>query len=676
MTRVLLAKTAGFCFGVDQAVKTLEKQVGESKGEVYTLGAIIHNPQIVEDFARRGVKIAETVQDVPQGATVVIRAHGVGAAVYSELQEKKCRVVDATCPFVKKIHSLVLQADEKGHTVLIAGDKEHPEVQGICGHIKNSPFYVFSSEAELEEIAQKIHQTGNPFVQVVSQTTFHSKKFKKCQEKIKILFENSHFYDTICFATEQRQAEAASLAKKCDAVIVVGGRKSSNTNKLFQICSGICQNTYLVESANEIPAEIHNFATVGITAGASTPCRVIEEVKQTMSEEMKTVTETGEMSFEEMLEQSCKTITTGERIKGVVVGVTPTEVKVELGAKQTGFITKDNFSADSNIDLMTAVNIGDEIEGIVLRVNDIEGTIAVSKKKVDAMAGFDQVEKLYESKETAQGVVTDINAGGLTVTVCGVRVFVPMSLTGKARDFDFSTMRGETVELNIVEFGSNRGRKKIIGSMKAVAYAKRKEAQEAFWSSVEVGQTRTGVIRSEKSITNFGVFVDLGGVDGLVHITELSWKKIKHPSEVVSVGDTLEVYIKDLDVENKKVSLGYKKAEDNPFTIFTSQYNVGDVCKAKIVSLMPFGAFARVMDGVDGLIHISQLADRRIAKPADVVAVGDEVDVKIVEIDSEKGKVGLSIRALIEPKEEEAPAEDTADVVEVDIEAVAEATAE
>ena len=366
-----------------------------------------------------------------------------------------------------------------------------------------------------------------------------------------------------------------------------------------------------------------------------------------------------ELTFEQMLENSLKVINNGDRVKGIVVGINPSEVKIDLGAKYSGFITKDNFSADPSIDLMTAVAVGDEVECIALRVNDIEGTVALSKKKVDAMAGFEKLEKACEEKETLEGKVAEVTNGGLTVMIDGSRVFVPKSLSGKPRNFDFETMMNETVELQIAEISVVRGRKKVIGSMRALEAEKRKAARKEFWDNAAVGNRYNGVV---KSLTTFGAFVDLGGVDGLLHITEMSWNKIKHPSDVMNVGDEIDVYIKAIDEEKKKISLGYKKAEDNPFVLFTNQYSVGDTATVTIMNLMPFGAFARIIEGVDGLIHISQISTKHIAKPADALKVGDEVEVKIVDINEETQKVGLSIRALMEEDaavEEAAPAEET-----------------
>ena len=614
--QITVAESAGFCFGVQRAVKLLEQAVDTYREGIYTIGPIIHNPQIIEQMSRRRVHILSSIDQLPDGAIAVVRAHGLPKDDYTRLTQKTNIVIDTTCPFVAKIHRIVEKAASRREIVLIGGDVNHPEVIGIRGFADPQHCFVFKDATELEQIAENNSHFENKIVNVVWQTTFAIQEFKKSEKIIKKTFKNSIIYDTICSATDLRQKETADLAAKCDVFFVVGGRQSSNTNKLFRLAKSVCPNTFLIESASEIPIKtIKEFNRIGITAGASTPDCVIEEVKDRMSEETKNVAEVGEMTFAQMLEDSCKTITTGERVRVVVVGVTSTEIKVELGAKQSGFITKDNFSADPTVDLTTAVKVGDEFDAIVLRVSDVEGTIALSKKKLDALAGFEKIETAMNEKEVVEGKVTGINNGGLTVSVYGVRVFVPMSQTGKGRDFDFETLLNTDIKINIIEFSTVRGRKKIIGSMKAQANAERKLAQEAFWANAEVGQKMVGVVRSERSITNFGVFVDIGGVDGLVHITELSWKKIKHPSEVVKVGDELKVYIKDLDVEAKKVSLGHKKDEDNPFKLFTDKFSIGDVTKVKIVNLMPFGAFANIVDGVDGLIHISQLSDKRIGPP-------------------------------------------------------------
>ncbi len=668
MKQVRTIEHAGFCFGVSRAVEMLEKEIEAGSAPLYTVGPIIHNPQIIEEMSEKGVRIAENVSELPSDCTAVIRAHGITKEDRAYLDEKGIRYVDATCPFVEKIHRIV--ESEKDNVILIGGNPVHPEVMGIrsCG---GKETFVFKNVEELENLTENNPIFSSKYIVVVWQTTFNLNEYEKCLSFLKKNFENLKVYDTICKATQIRQQETAALASESDAMIIVGGKQSSNTAKLFSIAKAACPCTILIEQANEVPINLLYKERIGIAGGASTPVCIIEEVKRIMSEQNVNLVEE-EMTFEQMLENSLKVISNGDRVKGIVVGVNPSEVKVDLGTKYSGFITRDNFSADSNVDLMKDVAIGDEIECIALRVNDIEGTVALSKKKVDAMAGFEKLEKACEEKATLEGKVVEVTNGGLTVMIDGSRVFVPKSLSGKPRGFEFDTMLNEVVALQIAEISVVRGRKKVIGSMRAIEAEKRKAARQEFWDNAAVGNRYNGVV---KSLTTFGAFIDLGGVDGLLHITEMSWNKIKHPSDVMNVGDEVDVYIKAIDDEKKKISLGYKKAEDNPFVLFTNQYSVGDVATVKIMNLMPFGAFARIIDGVDGLIHISQISTKHIAKPADVLKVGDEVEVKIVDINEETQKVGLSIRALMEEAaeaEEALPAEEVAEVEEATEEVAAE----
>lgn len=653
---VRVIKNAGFCFGVSRALELLNSEIQKGSENLYTLGEIIHNPDIIKDVTDAGVRIINDVNSLVCGDRLVVRAHGATVAEAERLGNAGVCVIDATCPFVSKIHEIVKKCSEKGDVILIGGNGIHPEVAGIKSRAVCSR--VFSDSSELELLAESEPELLAISTTFVWQTTFNLQEFDKCNKIIKKRFKNTKVYDTICNATELRQKQTIELAKISDAMLIVGGKNSSNTNKLYEVAKRFCKNTFFVENVKEIPIRlIYNSKNIGIAAGASTPHRIIEEVKQFMSELTHNTTVNEDMTFEEMLENSLKkVITTGDRVKGIVVGVNPAEVKVDLGTKQSGFITKDNFSADPSIDLTTAVNIGDEIDCVALRVNDIEGTIALSKKRVDSMKGYEAIEKAYEEKTVLEAEVKEVSEGGLVVIVNNVRVFIPKSLSGRPVSFDLNTLKGQTVQFNIIEFSQNRGRKKIIGSMKAIESEKRKAARKAFWETVEVGKRYEGTV---KSLTTFGAFVDLGGVDGLLHITELSWKKVGHPSDVVNVGDKISVYVKAIDAENKKISLGYKDPDADPFVLFAANNSVGDKIKVKIVSITPFGAFANIAEGVDGLIHISQLSDKRVNKPSDVVSVGDEVEVKIVDINTETRKIGLSMRAVIE---EAIAASESADV--------------
>ncbi len=669
---ITLAKSAGFCFGVNKAVKAVEALLDEGK-HVCTLGPIIHNPQVVESFSSRGVRIVSSVDEVRADEVMVIRSHGVSREIYEQAQEKGISVYDATCPFVSKIHRLVDKHTREGAIALIAGDESHPEVIGIRGHCVEKSF-VFRSCEELESLYFSPEfadiSADSPIV-MVAQTTFHLKTWKKCVEFAKKHYTNLFLFDTICNATAERQNEAAQLSKESDMMVIVGGRQSSNTAKLRDVCSANC-STLLVETAAELTKDAFaNSTKIGVTAGASTPDDIIKEVLSTMSEIVKNETTTpveaavisDEMSFEEALDATFPESQLKEassRVRGVVLSVSQSEVQVEvIGRKQTGYIPADELSADPNAVPADLVSVGDELELLIMRTNDQEGTIMLSKKRVDALKGWDTIVAAEASGEVLEGVVTDVIKGGMLVVSNGVRIFVPASQASVSRLDDLSVLLKTTVKFRIIEV--NTSRRRAVGSVRSVARELRKEQEEAFWAQAAVGQKYTGTV---KSLTSYGAFVDLGGVDGMVHISELSWKRVKHPSDVVAVGDVVEVYIRDLDTEKKKISLGYRKAEDNPWEIFKSKYEVGSVATVKIVGMTTFGAFAQILPGVDGLIHISQIANHRVEKPQDELTVGQEVDVKITNVDYDTKHISLSIRALLEPEEAvEAPAEEAVEEV-------------
>ena len=696
---IILAESAGFCFGVSRAVELAEQLADEGK-QVCTLGPIIHNPQVVKRLEEKGVHIVDSPEEVPEGAVLVIRSHGVPQSVLDRTEELGVQVCDATCPFVAKIHRIVAEASREGATVLIAGDESHPEVIGIRGHC-SGPSFVFGDENALRECLESSVELDKTPIVLVSQTTFNAYIWEKCSEIVKKHYTNAKIFDTICNATAKRQKEAVALSRKCDIMVIVGGRESSNTAKLRDVCAANCP-TVLVETADGLrAADFAGAATVGVTAGASTPADIIKEVLSTMSDIINNETpvteipETeiaateavavepaaeppvaeepapksfDEMSFEEALEASLQSLTTDEKVRGIVTDIAPNEVQVEvIGRKQTGYIPADELSADPNANPADLVKVGDELELLIMRTNDQEGTIMLSKKRIDAKKGWDTVVAAEASGEILEGTVADVIKGGILVVTNGVRVFVPASHASLNRMEDLSPLLKTDVRFKVIEVDQRRHR--AVGSVRLVAKEERKEKEAAFWAQVEVGQKYTGAV---KSLTAYGAFVDLGGVDGMIHISELSWSRIKHPSEVVNVGDVVEVYVRDLDTEKHKISLGYRKAEDNPWEIFKANYPIGSVAKAKIVGMTTFGAFAQIIPGIDGLIHISQIADHRIEKPQDVLKNGQEVDVKITNVDYDAKRISLSIRALLEDK----PAEETAEVAEETVEEVAEAAVE
>ena len=648
---ITIAKSAGFCFGVNRAVETVESCAAEGK-RVVTLGPIIHNRHVVAKFDDMGVKVIDTPEMAQAGMTVIIRSHGVTKAVCEALEQRGVEVVDATCPFVKRIHGIVEKAEQEGRLPVIIGTRTHPEVEGIAGWC--SRCRIFETPEELENWALEPDFDPDLPICMVSQTTSTESLWKKSVKIAKKQFTNLKIFDTICRATEFRQTEAANLSAACQAMVVVGDAKSSNTGRLADICREHCGKVVLVDNASELEADFfRGVYTVGITAGASTPAWIIKEVNKTMSEIMNAEA-LQEENFETLLEQSIKTLNTGDKVIGTVTGIGNTEIQVDLGTKHAGYIPYDEVSADPSVKPEDILHVGDEIEVFVVRVNDQEGTVQLSKKKIDGMKIWDDMATWAEEKTTVEGVISEENKGGLVATVKGIRVFIPASQSGVAKGGDMAGQVGKTVKLKITEV--NRARRRVIGSIRAVASEERKANQAKLWEEIAEGKQYHGVV---KSLTSYGAFVDIGGVDGMVHVSELSWNRIKNPAEVVKVGDEIDVYVISFDPEKKKISLGYKTAEMNPWNQFMTKYSVGDVATAKIVKLMTFGAFAEILPGIDGLIHISQIADRRIAKPEDVLAEGQEVQVKITDINAETKRISLSIRALLETPAEETEAEET-----------------
>lgn len=639
-----LAKTAGFCFGVNRAVNLVYDLL--DKGErVATLGPIIHNPQLVAELEARGVRIIVSPGEVEPCETVVIRSHGVEQSIYNEMESRSISYTDATCPFVAKIHRIVAKAAAEGKTVLIAGDPDHPEVVGIRGHAGENVFVVRNAD-ELQKRLETLKNSQNPPCILVAQTTYHTTFWRDCFEVARKHYTNIEIFDTICCATSERQSEAAELAAHSDLMLVIGGRHSSNTQKLKQLCESFCPTVLIETSAELRDIGLSAYDKIGITAGASTPAHIIKEVLKTMSEILRN--EENE-DFATLLEQSLESekIYNGKRVTGVVTSVAPNEVHVDIGAKQAGIVPAEELTDDPNAKIEELVKKGDEIELSVVKVNDQEGIVTLSKKRCDAQKGFEKIKEAYENGTILDAVITDVVRGGVLAYTCNTKIFIPAPHCSNTRVEDLSTLLKKQVRLMIIEVNENRNRAK--GSVRAVLNAERKAKQEKFWEEVEVGKVYTGEV---KSLTSYGAFVDLGGIDGMIHVTELAWKKVKHPSEIVNVGDMVEVYIKDFDKEKKRISLGYKKDCDNPWTIFTTKYAVDDVVTVKIVSFATYGAFAEILPGVDGLIHISQIANQHVEKIADVLKLGEEVEAKIIAIDTDKKRVSLSMRALLSENEQ------------------------
>ena len=638
--QIILAKTAGFCFGVNRAVK-LTYELLEQGRPVATLGPLIHNPQVVEDLESKGAITCDSVDDVPDGCEVVIRSHGVGQSVYDKISTRRLVYHDATCPFVTKIHKIAARAGAEGAMLLVAGDAKHPEVQGIVGHTTGK-VEVFANLAELEKLLPELTQQKSIFA--VAQTTFNVQSWETCKEFLKNQCTNAKIFDTICNATWARQQEAEDLSQKCDHMVVIGGHHSSNTQKLLQVAARHTK-AINVETADELDKDWLNGARiVGVTAGASTPSSIIEEVLNCMSEEIR-----DDMSFEEMLAASeAKPLYAGKIVKAKVISVSPTECVVGIdGSKHTGIVKLSEMSHDPNAKMEDLVKVDDELDLVVVKTNDQEGVDTLSRVRFEAQKGMKDVSEAAENGTVMEGDVMEANKGGVVVNVKGVRVFVPRSQATMRRDEDYTKLVGQHVKLVITECAG----RKIVGSINKVTAEENKAKRDEFWKNVEVYKQYTGVV---KSLTSYGAFVDIGGVDGLCHISELSWNNIKHPSEVVSVGDTIEVYVKSYDPENQKVSLGYKKEEDNPWEKLKNEYPIGSEFEAPVVSITKFGAFVRILPGIDGLVHISEISNERVNKVSDVLKVGDMVKVKLINVDFDRKRISLSMKACLDEAAEDA----------------------
>ena len=655
-TEIIVAENAGFCFGVDRAVKIVYNILSEGK-KVVTYGEIIHNRDVTRELAEKGVKIAETLEDLSAltDETVVVRSHGAGKEVFEFLDKKGINYLDGTCPFVKRIHNIVKEKSSQGYEIIILGDKNHPEVRGIVSYCNNMA-KICADDTELYEILKKNYTNTKKKVAIVAQTTYNISIWEKCTRMAAEVCPEAEVMSTVCSATDQRQRKAAELSERSDLMIVVGGKHSSNTVKLAEICSKHCKACVHTENAGGLDfRQIKDLAEnnggekfiVGVTAGASTPAHIIKEVTNQMSEKLQNMEE--DFNFEEALDASFKKIYTGQRVKGYITAVNDAEAIVDVGTKHTGYVTLDELTDDPGLKPADVVKPSDEVELFVLKVNDAEGIVHLSKKKIDAMVGFDKIIKAKENDEILEGTVSSVVKGGVIVMYEGTRVFIPASQATVRRGDKLEELVKKPVKFKIIEVNEQRG--KAVGSIRVVLTAEKDAAKTKFWDTVQIGDVFKGEV---KSLTSYGAFVDLGGIDGMVHISELSWNKIKHPSEVVNPGDVIEVFVKALDREANRISLGYKKDEDNPWVKFEEDYKVGDVVKAKVVSITPFGAFAQIVPGVDGLIHISQIANKRVTNVKDVLSVGDEVEAKITEIDSDKKRISMSIRALLE----DAPAED------------------
>ena len=632
---IIVAKTAGFCFGVKRAMEKVYEQIGRTEKPIYTYGPIIHNEEVVKDLEKKGVRVLETEEDLKAltDGVVVIRSHGVSRHIYQILEERRIQVVDATCPFVRKIHRIVEEQTEAGRKVIIVGNASHPEVEGIRGWGNDDTFVVNSAD----EVGEIPFPAGTK-VCIVSQTTFNYNKFQELVEKFSEKRYDILVLNTICNATQERQVEAKEVASKVDAMIVIGGKNSSNTQKLYEICKKECENTHYIQTLGDFNPEcVRSVSSVGITAGASTPNYIIEEVHTVMAE----------MSFEQMLEESLKTIRSGEVVTGKVIDVKEDEIVLNIGYKSDGIISRSEYTTDSNLDLRTVVHVGDDMEAKVVKVNDGEGQVALSYRRLQAEKGNRRLEEAFENHEVLTAKVTQVLDGGLSVNVEETRVFIPASLVSDVYERDLSKYKDQEIEFVITEF--NPRRRRIIGDRRQLLAAKKAEMQKELFERIHVGDTVEGVV---KNVTDFGAFIDLGGADGLLHISEMSWGRVESPKKAFKAGDKVKVLIKDINGD--KIALSLKFPETNPWVHAAEKYASGNVVTGRVARMTDFGAFVELEPGVDALLHVSQISRNHVDKPSDVLKIGQEIEAQVVDFNEEDKKISLSMKALEnrEPKEE------------------------
>ena len=651
--KVIVAESAGFCFGIERALKTVYEQLGRGK-TVYTFGPITHNETVCDELAQKGVRIisGEDELDKIENSIIIIRSHGVTEALFDRLkatEEKNGNeIIDATCTFVKKIHKVVSEESASGSDVIIIGDASHPEVVGICGWCKGR-CTVIDSEEEARD-----YEPGTASKTIlVAQTTFNINKFKVLVEILQKRVYNTKVVNSICNATEKRQRETKELAASCDAMIVIGGNHSSNTMKLVEISEKECKNTYHIQTSVDLDLEcFKSFRCVGITAGASTPKTIIKEVQEIMSEK----------SFDAMLDESMKTIHNGEVVEGKVIYVKEDEIALDIGYKADGIIPRSEYTNQPGLDLRTVVKEGDTIQAKVLKVNDGEGQVSLTYKRLAAERGSEKLAKAFEDKEVLKAKVTEVLGGGICVVYDETRVFIPASLVSDTYEKNLDKYKDQEIEFVVTEFQPKKRR--IIGDRKQLLVARKAEAMKKLFDTIKVGDVIEGTV---KNITDFGAFIDLGGADGLLHISEMSWGRIDNPKKVFKVGDTVRAFIKD--IQGNKVALSMKFPDQNPWADAEEKFAVGNIVKGKVARMTDFGAFVELIPGVDALLHVSQISRDHIEKPSDVLKPGQEIEAKILDVSLEDKKISLSIKALLPPKEDEEPAaneqsEESADVTE------------
>jgi len=641
MKEIIRAENSGFCFGVKQAMEKTEEQIkikeeGGIEGRIYTCGPLIHNTLVTDDLARRGVGIISGPEEAADGDVVIVRSHGEAKSFFDKVEGTGIRVVDATCPFVKKIHLLVEEAYSQGKKIIIVGDRDHPEVKGINGWCENSAVIVNSAE-EAENVR------GNNYL-LVCQTTIKKELLDQVEEVLKRNGTGFRTKNTICNATTQRQKSCSQLAAQCDAMVVIGGRDSSNTHKLYQIAKKVCKNSIFVEKIEDLPLhEIKKYNKIGVAAGASTPECVIKEVIATMSEHITEMNEMNMMDLMDDIEKSLRLPRIGETVNGKVHQVTEKEIIVNMGCKKDGVIPKDEVTLEGDQKLADLFKEGDEIQAKVIKTDDGDGVILLSKKKLEVNEHWNEINEALENKSILNvKVVKQVN-GGVIAAYKEVSGFIPLSQLSDKFVENAEEFMGKELAVRVTRVDQKRGR--AVFSHKVILAEEKQKKVEEIWNSLNVDDVVEGKVMR---FTDYGAFVDLGGIDGLLHISEISWGKLKHPQEVLAIGDTVKVKILSMNAEKGKISLGLKQTQPEPWTVIEENYQVGQVVSGKVVQIKEYGAFIELEPGLDGLVHISEVAHKRVTDIAEELTIGQTVDAKILEIDTERKRISLSIKQTLE----------------------------
>lgn len=637
---IILAKSAGYCFGVSNAVKlTLQTAQQEHQKPIYTYGELIHNKHVVKSLEEKNIWAVDSVGEIPPDSTIIIRSHGVSREVLNDMVEnvQNVKIIDATCPYVKSIQNKVEIFHKKGYNIVIVGNAHHPEVIGVNGWCDNAATILYSTqEAEALSVEGKLC--------VVAQTTIVAELFDSIVEIIKQRYDDVEVFNTICSATKIRQQEAAGIAKTVDAMVIVGDKKSSNTNKLAEVCREFCKSVYHIETALDVDCikDLHSLKKIGVTAGASTPTKLISEVIEKM-EEMNI-----RENMDAAMDDSYANVKVGDIVEGEVIYVNKAEVAVNIGYKADGIIKKADFLYDLYNDLPDLVAKGDKVKAMIVQMNDGAGNVLLSKIKLDEIEALNEIEAKFENKETVVGKVTKIIKGGAIVDLGALKAFMPASYYDLRFVKDLAPILGSEIEGRIVEF--DKAKNKVIFSRRVLLQEARdkrnaeiRQAKEETIAGLSIDQV---VEAKVKNVTDFGLFVDLGAMDGFIHVSDLSWKKVSNPKNLYKAGDEIQAKVIDINADEFKVKLSIKDMTKEPWSVFMDQYAVGDTAEVTISSVTKFGAFATIVPEVDGLIHISQISHDSVEKVDDVLKVGDSVKVKIIEIDKDKRKVGLSIKEL------------------------------